>query len=144
MYQTVVVPTDGGDQSFKAATEAIDLTSKDGVIHALAVVEVLPLFKEAGKGAKLPEKDRTAEREFLEDATRRIEEMAAETGIDCERRIVEGVPFHEILEYAEDTGADAIVMGKRGIGVAMKDMLGSTTERVIRRASMSVVSVPAD
>lgn len=142
MYETVLVPTDGSDESFKAAEEAIGLTAEDGTIHALSVVEELPLFKQSGKGAKLPEKDRTAEREFLEEATQRIEEMAVAAGINCETTMVEGVPYHEILTYAEEIGADAIVMGKRGLGIATKDMLGSTTERVVRRASTTVVSVP--
>ena len=142
MYETVLVPTDGSDQSFRAAEEAIDLTAKDGTIHVLSVVEELPLFKQSGEGAKLPEKDRTAEREYLEEATQRIEELADTAGIDCESLVVEGVPYHEILTYAEEIDADAIVLGKRGSGLAAKDMLGSTTERVVRRASTTVISVP--
>lgn len=142
MYETVLVPTDGSDHAVKAAEEAIGLTAESGTIHTISVIEELPLFKESGKGAKMPGKDRTAEREYLEGATEQIEELAEAAGINCETRIAEGVPNHEILTYADEIGADAIVMGKRGRGVAAQDMLGSTTERVLGRATTSVVSVP--
>lgn len=142
MYDTVLVTTDGSDVSLNAAEEAIAFTASDGTLHALSVVEELPLHTQSGKGAKLGEKDRSAERAALEEAINRIEKMADGAGLDCVTTMTEGVPYREILEYAADVDAKVIVMGKRGSGAAARDMLGSTTERVVKRASSTVVTVP--
>lgn len=141
MYDTVLVPTDGSDVSFTAAEEAISLMASDGRLYALAVIEELPLYKQSGKGAKLAKPDDTAERTHLDEVTSRIESMAAEAGIDCETTVTSGVPFREIIQHAGDVNADAIVLGKRGAGAAANDLLGSTTERVVARASPTVISV---
>lgn len=142
MYERVLVPTDGSDVSVAAAHEAIELTSSDGTIHALAVLEELPMYKQSGKGAKLAARDRTEERAGLEKATRQISEAAENAGRACTPTVTSGVPYLQILQYADGNDIDAIVMGKRGHGAAATDMLGSTTERVVRRASTTVVTVP--
>lgn len=142
MYDTVLVPTDGSDVSVAAAQEAVELTKSDGTVHALAVLEDLPMYKQSGKGAKLETKDRTNERAELEEATRRISETAEGAGVDSVSAVTEGVPHRQILEYADKNGVDAIVMGKRGLGAAVNDMLGSTTERVVQRATITVITVP--
>lgn len=142
MYDTVIVPTDGSDVSIAAVREAIELTESAGTIHVLAVVEELPLYKQSGTGAKLPEADKTSEHDLLEEASREIEDLVVTAGLECELATTEGVPFREIISYAEEMDADAIVMGKRGRGAAANDMLGSTSERVVHRAKTSVVTVP--
>lgn len=142
MYDTVLVPTDGSDISLAAAEEAVELTADGGTVHALSVIEELPLHKQSGRGAKLEAKDRTDERAHLEAATDRIEELTEAAGVDCVTTATEGVPYREILGHAEEIDADAIVMGKRGLGAAANDLMGSTTERVARRASTTVVTVP--
>jgi nucleotide-binding universal stress UspA family protein len=48
----------------------------------------------------------------------------------------------EILESAADRRADLIVLGTQGLGGVRKWLLGSTTERVLRRAQTSVLAVP--
>jgi nucleotide-binding universal stress UspA family protein len=142
MYDTVLAPTDGSDVSLSAAQEAVELTSSDGTIHALAVLEDLPMHKQSGKGAKIEAKDRTDERAELEEAINRISEIAETAGVNSITAVTEGVPHLQILEYADENDVDAIVMGKRGLGAAVNDMLGSTTERVVRRAATTVITVP--
>ena len=55
-----------------------------------------------------------------------------------------GKPFEEILAQAVDCGADVIVMGTRGLGGAGKLLLGSTSRRVLERATVPVMVVPPD
>jgi len=53
-----------------------------------------------------------------------------------------GDPAAGILETATTEAADLIVMGTRGLGGLQKWLLGSTTERVLRRTPVPVLAVP--
>lgn len=52
-----------------------------------------------------------------------------------------GVPFVEIVRHAHETGADLIVMGSHGRTGIEHLMIGSVAERVVRKASCSVLVV---
>jgi nucleotide-binding universal stress UspA family protein len=63
---------------------------------------------------------------------------SADAGVD----VREGDPSDVILEAARKQGADLIVLGTRGLGGIRKWLLGSTTERVLRRTHTAVLAVP--
>ena len=54
-----------------------------------------------------------------------------------------GNPAHEILKTARKLRCDLIVMGSRGLGGVRKLLLGSTTDRVLRHATIPVLAVRA-
>jgi nucleotide-binding universal stress UspA family protein len=68
------------------------------------------------------------------------QEHCSDIGITPE--VVNGVPHHEILKYAEAMQADLIVINLQSKGVLERALLGSTAERVIRSAQIPVLSVP--
>lgn len=141
MYQSTLIPTDGSEVSFSAVEDAVEITARDGTIHVLGVIEELPMYSRSGKPQKFDDED-AERRTRLEAAVSQVEDVADSAGIDCVTAIEEGVPSREIVTYADETNVDAIVLGKRGRSDAADDLLGSTTERVIRNASTTVVSVP--
>lgn len=141
MYETVLVPVDGSDESITAAEEALEITAPDGTLHALSVIEELPMYRRSGKAEKFEDEDDEEARDRAESATAEVKELAESAEIDCVTAIEDGVPSREIIAYAESVDADAIVLGKRGLSDIADDMLGSTTERVIRSAPFTVVSV---
>jgi nucleotide-binding universal stress UspA family protein len=53
-----------------------------------------------------------------------------------------GQPAAAILETARADGADLIVMGTQGLGGFRKWIIGSTTERLLRRTNIPVLAVP--
>jgi nucleotide-binding universal stress UspA family protein len=57
-------------------------------------------------------------------------------------RTAVGEPSSAILETATAESADLIVMGTQGLGGFRKWLLGSTTERLLRRAHLPVLVVP--
>ena len=142
MYPTVLVPTDGSDESFRAAAEAVDIVASDGTMHALGVIEEIPMYKRSGKAIKFDDRDEGAEAR-TRAAVDHVSEVAAEAGIECVTAVERGVPALAITDYAEAVNADAIVLGKRGLNESANDLLGSTTERVLKKASTTVISVPA-
>ncbi|MEZ3162622.1 universal stress protein [Halorubrum sp. RMP-47] len=141
MYQTTLVPTGEGDAALDAVNDAAEITAADGTVHVLGVVEDIPMYDRSGKPEKF-DGDDDDRRERLEAAVDRVATAVADAGIDSETAVEAGVPAHEIAAYADAVDADAVVMGKRGLDAAAGDLLGSTTERVIRNADATVVSVP--
>jgi nucleotide-binding universal stress UspA family protein len=57
--------------------------------------------------------------------------------------LLEGQPYQQLLQYAEQEAIDLIVLGSRGHGLIGTMLIGSTTDRVIRRADCAVFSVCA-
>ena len=55
--------------------------------------------------------------------------------------ILEGQPYEKLANYAESNDIDMIVMGVRGHSLVKSLFLGSTTDRVVRRAPCPVLSV---
>ncbi len=143
MYDATLIPTGGSDASFSAVADAVEITDPDGTIHVLGILEELPMYNRSGKPQKFDDDDDEDRRLRLEASIERIQEAVTRAEIDCVTAIEEGVPSHEIVEYADEADVDAIAMGKRSMSDAAGDLLGSTTERVLRDASTTVVSVPA-
>jgi len=54
-----------------------------------------------------------------------------------------GRPFAEIIAYAREHEIDMIVMGTHGRGAIAHMLLGSTTEKVVRKAPCAVLTVRA-
>jgi len=59
------------------------------------------------------------------------------------RRVVQGVPFNEIVKISRLEKIDLIVMGRYGgTGELEKIFFGSTAEKVVRVAPCAVLSIP--
>ncbi|MCK5833265.1 universal stress protein [bacterium] len=77
-------------------------------------------------------------------AAKQLKEITSdlgELGFKVEERLVEGIPFHEILRVADKESVDAIVIGSTGKGLISEMILGSTSEKVVREAKVPVVVV---
>jgi nucleotide-binding universal stress UspA family protein len=72
-----------------------------------------------------------------------IASRAREAGIAAETEVVTGRPARDLLEYAEESGIDMVVMGTAGRTGASRYLFGSTAERVVRHADVPVVAVNA-
>ena len=60
---------------------------------------------------------------------------------DYEVKILNGHPSSEILRFLEDHSADLVVMGTHGLTGLAHFFLGSTAEKVVRRAPCSVLTI---
>jgi len=82
---------------------------------------------------------------MLEEARRRVDELVAREKppeMQIERLVVEGKPFRKIIEVAEHSGMDVIVLNLQSKTLLERALLGSTAERVVRLARVPVLSVP--
>jgi len=59
-------------------------------------------------------------------------------------QVVAGRPFAEIIGYSRANNVDLIVMATHGRGAIAHMLLGSTTEKVVRKAPCAVLTVRPD
>ena len=78
------------------------------------------------------------EEEHLRESYEKAVEALTVTPTVIVRR---GEPAHEIIAYAEEVGADFIVVGSRGRGGVKSLLLGSTSHSVIHGAPCDVIVV---
>ena len=142
MYETILVPTDGSEGTNEAVRNALDIAAAyDATVHALSVVDIS--YPYSGFSGTI-NRDRAIDE--LESRGRRavdeIVEQAEEAGVDAVPVVRKSKTVREaILEYADETDADVIVMGTHGRTGLGRYMLGSVTEFVVRSANVPVLTV---
>ena len=62
-------------------------------------------------------------------------------GVECESRLVEGVPADEIVKIAQSEKADLIVLGSRGLTEVRSFLLGSVSDKVSHHAKCPTLIV---
>jgi nucleotide-binding universal stress UspA family protein len=142
-FQRILVPVDFSPCSQEAFRTAVTLCLQFKgellVLHVLdtRIVEVL-----AGVGEKRIEEVRKS----LRKKTRaRLRSFISGLPIPppLRRRVVEGVPFQEIVRTARLEQAELIVMGRYGgTGEIEKIFFGSTAEKVVRTAPCAILCIP--
>jgi nucleotide-binding universal stress UspA family protein len=138
MYDVILLPTDGNPPSEAARDHAIGLAAAyDATLHAVYVID-----DDALRAARI-DSDTVlagfeAEGERLVDD---VEAAAAEAGVASETAVLHGRPHEAIVDYAGDHDVDLIVMGTHGRHGVSRILLGSVTERVVRRSPTPVLTV---
>jgi nucleotide-binding universal stress UspA family protein len=134
MYDRILHPTDGSTGSAHVTLQAIDLAEQYGAtIHGINVVDSDTSALLGSDSDGLEQRGR--------DAVDSVERMAEAHGVDVETAVLDGDPAETILDYAEEIGADIIVAGTHGRSGMKRRLLGSVAERLVRHASMPVMTV---
>lgn len=138
MYDAILVPVDGSDPSDRAVDHAAALAERyDATLYLLSVVE--RLYTTDATTILTHKLIRTFERgseEIVDAASERVPD-----DVSVETEIRDGTPADEIRAFADESGADLVVMGTRGEGSISRLFLGSTTERAVRLADCPVMAV---
>jgi universal stress protein A len=138
-FARVLVPVDFSEVTPAVVAMARRLLAPDGRAVLLHVVETLPLVTEAALGLY---PHRREMEEFKRLSTEKLGQMVADLK---DPRLVpavrEGKPAHEIAQVAADVGAEVIVIGTHGRSGLEHLLVGSVTERVLRRARCHVFTV---
>lgn len=139
---TVLFPTDFSDLSVAALPLAIDLAEKyEAKLHCLYVVEEPQIYSSLEMGSvAIPTSG-----ELMQSAESRMQKFSqqflAKAPHGHDGKVVVGHAASEVVNYANQIGADLIVMTTHGYSGVKHMMLGSTTEDVLRHASCPVLSV---
>lgn len=68
-----------------------------------------------------------------------VERRCQERGLVFERKMFDGRTFQPLVEDIKTSGYDLVVIGALGLGAVKDSLIGSVTERVIRRVSTDVI-----
>ncbi len=148
MYDAILVPTDGSDQSAQAADHALEIADRfDSTVHVLYVVDdrgserMSEAVSELSRGSPQRQEMEQQREQAGEEVTEDIAQRAREANLDVVSEIAHGEPGDVITEYAEDNDIDLIVMGARGRSAVGKFLMGSVAGKVARHASTPVMLV---
>ena len=130
----VVVAFDGSDESRAALAEAAEIAESSG-----ALVDVIHVYDHTAF-PRYPGTVRQAEIASEAVARAALEALpAAVRGLSASRS---GAAATVIEHFAEDQGADLIVLGSRGFGPVCRAVIGSTGSHVMQHADRPVLILP--
>lgn len=126
----IVYPTDFSSYSNQAYFHALGMAEAYG-----ASLTIVYVFNPGGEGEDGAGPDRRYWRNQLEQI------RPSNPNIRVNHVFLEGDPAAEIVRFASDSGADAIVLGTHGRTGVDRQVLGSVAEKVMREATCSVLVV---
>ncbi|MGX1858728.1 universal stress protein [Dietzia sp. NPDC055340] len=143
-YTKVIVGTDGSESSYRAVERAAVLAADASatLVVACAYVpadqrSVSQVADQMGEDAYQIRGDNPAE-----DIVRGAKDRAHAAGAtEIEVRTVKGAPVESLISLAEETGADLLVVGNKGLNSLTGRLLGSVPADAARRAACDVLIV---
>jgi nucleotide-binding universal stress UspA family protein len=144
VFTRIVVGTDGSDTAAEAVRQAVDLAKL-----ANAQLSIVSAYQPVSKRQVEGEKEGApADVQYeigpREDVNLVLDAAAASArkeGIEVQTHPVEADPAEAILNIAEETKADLIVVGNKGMTGARRFLLGSVPNNVSHHAPCSVIIV---
>lgn len=139
-----MVGTDGSETASQAVREAIDLAKLAGA--QLAIVSAYePVSKRRlqgeSEGAPADVAHEIGPREDVNLVLNAAAAEAKKDGVEVQTHPVEGDPAEGILDVAEQTGADLIVVGNKGMTGTRRFLLSSVPNNISHHAPCSVIIV---
>ena len=144
MFSSIVVGTDGSETASKAVLQATELARQVG-----ASVSLVSAY-EPVSGNRLREERREVPkdlewmvnpREDVEATLKEAAENVEGAGVKVDTFAREGDPADAILDVAEETKADLIVVGNKGMTGTKRFLLGSVPNKVSHHAPCSVLII---
>ncbi|MFY9638152.1 MAG: universal stress protein [Methanobacterium sp.] len=154
MYNKILLPTDGSENSKRANKHALWIADKsDADIVVLYVIDphfpevatTLPLSTLPTPDEQFYEEIRKEGNQIIDDFKQELEDIKSKgtcKNVNLKTLIREGKPSNEIIKVLKEENIDLVVMGASGRHGLDRFMLGSVTERVVREAETPVMVTP--
>ena len=143
MFEKILYPTDFSDVAKKAFQYVKQLKEADGkevvILHVIdqSNLELLSTYSTIQDYLNI-------EKEIKEKASEEIEFLVNELkqlGFSVKTRIEKGLPFREVLRVAEEEKPSVIVVGSHGKSNLEEILIGSVSEKVVRKVRYPVLVV---
>ncbi len=135
--ERIVVGFDGSEQAHKARERAADI-SNGATLAVVCAANICRLLRDpAGGVAPVDPADAEMRTKALAEARAYVEGRGLK-GVFIEGH---GNPADVIVQEAEESGADLIVVGTRGAGATRRVFMGSVSTNVVHHAPCDVLVV---
>lgn len=137
-FKTILLAYDGSDQGRIALQRSLALLQGPGVAVTLLAVVPLTGAVAAAEGF-YTESMYQSERERVERILAEGVAALAEADIPADGQIRVGEPAHQIARYAEEMGADLVIVGHQRRGVLSRWWQGSVGASLLDRLDCSLL-----
>jgi nucleotide-binding universal stress UspA family protein len=144
MFRSIVVGTDGSQTASEAVRQAVELAKNIGAkIQLVSAYEPVPASRLREEKRDAPEDLQwmVNPREEVDNTLSEAADIVKEAGVNVETFARQGDPADAILDVAEETDADLIVVGNKGMTGAKRFLLGSVPNKVSHHAPCSVLII---
>jgi nucleotide-binding universal stress UspA family protein len=144
MFRSIVVGTDGSQTASEAVRQAVELAKNVGAkIQLVSAYEPVPASRLREEKRDAPEDLQwmVNPREEVDNTLSEAADIVKEAGVNVETFARQGDPADAILDVAEETDADLIVVGNKGMTGAKRFLLGSVPNKVSHHAPCSVLII---
>jgi nucleotide-binding universal stress UspA family protein len=144
MFGAIVVGTDGSETATAAVREAVGLAKTTGAtLRLVSAYEPVSSQRLREEAHQVPGDLQwmVNPREDVDAKLGEAAEIASDHGVDVEIYARQGDPADAILDVAEETKADLIVVGNKGMTGAKRFLLGSVPNKVSHHAPCSVLII---
>ena len=129
---------DGSPGALKALAGAIEMAKRDGAALHMITVEELPRFPASIDEV---EEEKTEANHRLAPVIEAARAQAQAAGIALETHLLPGHPVHTIVALINEEHFELLVVGFMGHTRLYEQIIGSTTERLVRLAPCAVLVV---
>ena len=144
MFKKILFPTDFSDVSKKALEYIAKLkgagTKEVIVLHVVDEREIESLSQHAARDFDIKEVEKRRD-QYTKEQLKLIKDELKESGFKVKVRTERGIPFREILRVEEEEGVSVTVIGSHGKSLVKEMLLGSVSEKVIRKSSKPVLVI---
>jgi nucleotide-binding universal stress UspA family protein len=141
MTKKILCPVDFSTGSMRALDKARDLALALGAELEVLHVYQVPVFGLPQAEAMITPSLKAEIAEKTERLLTSLKETVDRPGLTVTTKLIEGYPAEAIVERARELNAEMVVMSTHGRTGFRRFLLGSITERVVRMASVPVLTV---
>ena len=136
MYRKILVANDGSPGAVHALTTALTVAKRDGAALHMVTVEELPWFP-----ASIDEVDeeKTEANHRLPPLIEAARAQAQAAGVVLETHLLPGHPVQTIVSLVNEHHFDLLVVGFMGHTRLYEQIIGSTSERLVRLAPCTIL-----
>lgn len=142
MYEKVLYPTDFSEASRKALPYLLGL--KGAGLKEVVLLHVVDRREIDLLAPYSPYLEKDPVKMMFQRAEEDARAMATELeegGVTVKVRLEEGVPFEEILRVEEEEDVSLVILGSHGKSAIERMLLGSVSEKVVRKSKRPVLIV---
>jgi len=144
MFGRIVVGTDGSETAAEAVRQATELAKLSGAtLDLVSAYEPIPQQRLKEEAQEVPGDVAfgVGPREDVNSTLDSAAGRAKQEGVEAQTHAREGDPADAILDVAEETKADLIVVGNKGMTGTKRFLLGSVPNKISHHAPCGVMIV---